>query len=94
MSDFEQMPMEPEVPETFFLQIFQDMEKLDLINSEFGGLSLTVKILIGILVLILMATIAFGMYVTYNNWDKIKKKAKKITTDIKGQVTASKKKAN
>ena len=44
MSDFEQMPMEPEVPEKLFLQIIQDMEKFDLINSEFGGLSLTVKI--------------------------------------------------
>ena len=93
MSDFEQMPMEPEVPEKLFLQIIQDMEKFDLINSEFGGFSLTVKIIIGILVLILIAAIIFGTYSAYNNWDKIKKKAKKITTDLKGQVSGSKKKA-
>ena len=37
MYDFEPMPMEPEVPETFFLQIFQDMTKLDLINSEYNA---------------------------------------------------------
>ena len=52
MSDFEQMPMEPEVQEDVFLQILQDMEKLDLINSEFGGLSLPVKLLIGVLILV------------------------------------------
>ena len=39
MSDFEPMPMEPEVPETFFLQIFQDMTKLDLINSRVQNLA-------------------------------------------------------
>ena len=53
------------------------MDKLDLINFEFGGLTLiftvkalTVKILIGIIVLILMAATAFGMCFAYNNWVK------------------------
>ena len=46
------------------------MDKLDLNNSEFGGLTLTVKILIGIIVLILMAATAFGMCFAYNNWVK------------------------
>ena len=48
MSDFEQMPMEPEHQENLFIQILQDMEKLDLMSSEFGGLSIPVKILIGV----------------------------------------------
>ena len=58
MSDSEK-PMDPE----------QVMEK---IISELVGLSLTVKILTGI-ILILIAAISFGMYLAYNNWDKIKK---------------------
>ena len=46
------------------------MDKLvDLIYSEFEGLNRTVNILIGIIVLILMAATAFGMYFAYN-WDK------------------------
>ena len=45
------------------------MDKLDPNNSEFGGLTLTVKILIGIIVLILMAATTFGMYLAYNNCD-------------------------
>ena len=90
MSDFEQMPMEPEVQEKVFLQILQDMEKLDLINSEFGGLSLPVKLLIGVLILVIMAAIAFAIYYPYNNWDKIKKTAKKVTTDIKKKVNGLK----
>ena len=79
MSDSEK-PMDPE----------QVMEK---IISELVGLSLTVKILTGIILILIAATI-FGTYFAYNNWDKIKKKVKKITTDLKGQVSGSKKKAN
>ena len=52
MSDSEK-PMDPE----------QVMEK---IISELVGLSLTVKILTGI-ILILIAAISFGMYLAYNN---------------------------
>ena len=94
MSTIEKMTMEPEFPENLFVQIFQEMEKIDLINSEFGGLALIEKLLLGLFVLILLAAITFGIYYAYNNWDKIKKKAKKLTADIKGQLTASKKKAN
>ena len=54
MSDFEQMPMEPEHQENLFIQILQDMEKLDLMSSEFGGLSIPVKILIGVLIVMIM----------------------------------------
>ena len=94
MSDFEQMPMEPEVQDNFFLQILQDMEKLDLINSEFGGLSLPVKLLIGVLILVIMAAITFAIYFSYNNWDKIKKSTKKMTTGIKEKITGLKPKTN
>ena len=94
MSDFEQMPMEPEVQEDVFLQILQDMEKLDLINSEFGGLSLPVKLLIGVLILVIMAAITFAIYFSYNNWDKIKKSTKKMTTGIKEKITGLKPKTN
>ena len=94
MSDFEQMPMEPEVPENFFLQILQDMEKLDLMSSEFEGLSMPVKILIGVLTVMIMTVISFAIYYSYNNWDKIKKTAKKMTTDIKKKVAGLKPKTN
>ena len=94
MSDFEQMPMEPEVQDNFFLQILQDMEKVDLMGSEFGGLSMPVKILMGVLAVMIMAVISLAMYYSYNNWDKIKKTAKKMTTDIKKKVAGLKPKTN
>ena len=92
MSDFEQMPMEPEHQENLFIQILQ--EKLDLMSSEFGGLSIPVKILIGVFIVMVMAVTAFAIYYSYNNWDKIKKTVKKVTTDIKKKVTGLKPKTN
>ena len=64
MSDFEQMLMEPEDLEKLLL-VIQDMEKFHQINSELGGLSLT-NTLIGILVLVIIAAISFGIYFAYN----------------------------
>ena len=94
MSDFEQMPIEPEVQENLFIQILQDMEKLDLMSSEFGGLSMPVKILIGVLIVMIMAVTASAIYYSYNNWGKIMETAKKMTTDIKKKVTGVEPKTN
>ena len=93
MSDFEQMPMEPEHQENLFIQILQDMEKLDLMSSEFGGLSMPVKILIGVLI-VMMAVTASAIFYSNNNWGKIMETAKKMTTDIKKKVTGLKPKTN
>ena len=58
MSDLEQMPMEPEVQDNFFLQILQDMEKVDFMWSS-----------LGVLTVMIMAVISLAIY--YSN--KIKK---------------------
>ena len=77
MSDFEQMPMEPEFSGNFFIQSFQNME---------------LYLNIVILVLILLAVITLGVYKAYSNWDKITKKTKKLTIDAKAIITGSEKK--
>ena len=84
MSDFEEMPIEPEFSGNFFNQIFQNMKlytPLDLLELYLD---------IVILVLIVMAAIALGVNKAYKNWDKIKT----ITTHTKAKITGSKKRAN
>ena len=91
MSDFQQMSIEVEVDNDLWLQIAQEMAKFDLINSEYEGLTLPLKILIlSYLYLILMATVitimfaalALGAYKGYNYWDSIKEKSQKATTGL------------
>ena len=95
MSDFEQMPMEPEVQENLFIQILQDMEKLDLMSSEIGGSSMPVKrLIIGVLIVMIMVVSVFYIYYSYNNWVKMKEIAKKMNTDIKKKVPGVKAKTN
>ena len=59
MSDFEQMPMEPEVQENLFIQILQDMEKLDQLR--------------GVFIVMIMAVIAFAIYYSYKNLESCNK---------------------
>ena len=88
------MSTEVEVDNDLWLQIAQEMAKFDLINSEYEGLTVPLKILIlSYLYLIMMATVivimlaalALGAYKGYNFLDSIKEKSQKVTTGLKAE---------
>ena len=75
-STFKDMPMEPAVDNHGLIEIYRQIMLIDLFQTQFGGWitnqPVHIKLLMALLLLILIAVIAFGFYKAYGlNMDKI-----------------------
>ena len=68
-STFKDMPMEPAVDNHGLIEIYRQIMLIDLFQTQFGGWitnqPVHIKLLMALLLLILLAVIAFGFYKAY-----------------------------
>ena len=79
---FKDMPLEPAVDNRGLMEIYKQIVLIDLFKTQFGGwiskLPLQFKLLVALLLLILLAGIAFGVYKAYKNLDKLKRQLNRL----------------
>ena len=76
-STFKDMPMEPAVDNHGLIEVYRQIMLIDLFQTQFGGWitnqPVHIKLLMALLLLILLAVIAFGFYKAYSlNMDKLR----------------------
>ena len=95
---FKDMPMEPAMDNPDLIEIYRQIMLIDLFQTQFGGwiskLPLQFKLLVELLLLILLAGIAFGVYKAYKNMDKLKrqlnrleKQMARLVNKVKGEMS-------
>ena len=89
---FKDMPVEPALDNDGLIEIYRQIMLIDLFQNQFGGwisnLPVYMKLLMAILILILLAIIAFGFYKAYMSldMDKIKKHMAGLINRVKEQM--------
>ena len=87
---FKDMPVEPAVDNDGLIEIYRQMMLIDLFQTQFGGwisnLPVYIKVLLALLILILLAVIAFGFYKLYMSLDKFKKQIDVLINKVKKQM--------
>ena len=90
-SPFKDMPMEPAVDNHGLIEIYRQIMLIDLFQTQFGGWitnqPVHIKLLMALLLLILLAVIAFGFYKAYGlNMDKLKRQISGLVNKGKKQM--------
>ena len=89
---FKDMPMEPAMDNSDLIEIYRQIMLIDLFQTQFGGWitnqPVHIKLLMALLLLILLAVIAFGFYKAYMSldMDKIKKHMAGLINRVKEQM--------
>ena len=88
---FKDMPMEPAVDNHGLLEVYRQIMLIDLFQTQFGGWitnqPVHIKLLMALLLLILLAVIAFGFYKAYSlNMDKLKRQISGLVNKGKKQM--------
>ena len=87
---FKDMPMEPAMDNPDLIEIYRQIMLIDLFQTHFGGwlsnLPVYVKVLLALLILILLAVIAFGFYKLYMSLDKFKKQIDVLINKVKKKM--------
>ena len=92
-STFKDMPMEPAVDNHGLIEIYRQIMLIDLFQTQFGGWitnqPVHIKLLMALLLLILLAVIAFGFYKAYGlnmDMDKLKRQISGLVNKGKKQM--------
>ena len=90
-SPFKDMPMEPAVDNHGLIEIYRQIMHIDLFQTQFGGWitnqPVHIKLLMALLLLILLAVIAFVFYKAYGlNMDKLKRQISGLVNKGKKQI--------
>ena len=85
---FKDMPMEPAMDDPDLIEIYRQIMLIDLFQTQFGGwisnLPVYIKVLLALVLLILLAVIAFGFYKLYMSLDK--KQIDVLINKVKNQM--------
>ena len=90
-STFKDMPMEPAVDNHGLIEVYRQIMLIDLFQTQFGGWitnqPVHIKLLMALLLLILLAVIAFGFYKGYSlNMAKLKEQISGLVNKGKKQM--------
>ena len=79
---FQRMPVEPETDNQGMLDIYRKMMLVDLFHTHYGSwfsnLPVHITFLVVAMLLLLLTGVAFAVYYTQRNWEKIKKQMHEI----------------
>ena len=86
----EELPMEPAMDNPDLIEIYRQIMLIDLFQTHFGGwisnLPVYTKVLLALLLLILLAVIAFGFYKLCKSLDKSKKQIDVLINKVKKKM--------